>query len=325
MSTLDETKSRDELVAELDVANASYDWAKAKELEAAIKKLDEQGATHKQEMTEKRTIDNQQKAMKMEELTNLLQDKPENAEKNAETIKEQAKTRLFQTNERYINKIKELKNTNAEEVIKLKAEVKKEKDTYEKIKNDFFWPAKYNFEKFTKEDLAKLPTSIIRYATRENKLLNSPKLTKMKTLRRNITIKTLIKKLNKLWDNPTKGVRFIMNFEKARFLRYTSIKAVSWLDQAASAIGFKKSPTEFHAFLNAGKNNLFAILDADTGDEKTKGEIEVINAIKNRINYYQEAYEKGRASEWISWTIEEKQKDIKLNVPNKDQTYGLAA
>jgi hypothetical protein len=41
-------------------------------------------------------------------------------------------------------------------------------------------------------------------------------------------------------------------------------------------------------------------LDADTGDEKTKGEIEVINAIKNRINYYQEAYERERASEWTA-------------------------
>lgn len=145
MNTLDETKPRDELVAELEVAKASYDSAKIGELEAQIKKMDEQEEVHKKEMTEKRTIDNQQKAMKMEELTNLLKDKPENAEENAEIIKEQMKTRLLQTNERYTDKIKTLKTTNGiekdklmEEIKNLKEQIKEEQNTYKKIQNDFF-------------------------------------------------------------------------------------------------------------------------------------------------------------------------------------------
>jgi|GEM_PF-1518621 len=143
----------------------------------------------------------QEKTMKMEELTNLLNDKPENAEKNAETIVEQSKTRLQETINRYIEKIKELKNSNNEEVIKLKEEVKNEKNSYEKVKKDFFTKSNYKFENFTKEDLKKIPLSAIRYATREGKLFNSPRLTKMATIRRNITMRTLIKKFNTIGDD----------------------------------------------------------------------------------------------------------------------------
>ncbi len=97
MSDLNKTRTKDELLAELDTAKASYDSAKVGELEAQIKKLDEQEGIHKEEMKGATQEANQQKTMKMEELTNLLQDKPENAEKNAELIVEQAKTRLQQT------------------------------------------------------------------------------------------------------------------------------------------------------------------------------------------------------------------------------------
>jgi hypothetical protein len=118
-------------------------------LEAAIKKLDEQGETHKKEMTEKRAIDNQQKAMKMEELTNLLQDKPENAEKNADEIRKQAIIRITQTNERYIEKIKALKNANEsekeqikKELVDVKAQIKSQKDMYEKNQKDIYEKSK---------------------------------------------------------------------------------------------------------------------------------------------------------------------------------------
>ena len=164
----------------------------------------------------------------MEELTNMLQDKPENAEKNAETIKEEVKGRLSQTIDRFTNKIKELKGANESEKDKLndelktiKEELKKTKAEYEAAKNSFYGTAKYNFEKFTPEDLKKVSTRAIRYATRENKLFNSPRLTKMKTIRRNMTIRKLINKFNKMGDAPAKGVRFVLGFEKARFLRYT--------------------------------------------------------------------------------------------------------
>jgi chromosome segregation ATPase len=198
MSALNTMKIKDELLAQLDTAKASYDSAKIGKLEAEIKQLEEQGEEHKEEMKEITQTATQEKTMKVEELKNLLQDKSENAEKNTETIIEQAKIRLQQTIDRYIGKIKELKDTNIEEVKKLKEEVKTEKDTYEKVKKDFFAKSDYKFESFTKEDLKKIPTSAIRYATRENKLLNSPKLTKMATIRRNITMRTLIKKFNKM-------------------------------------------------------------------------------------------------------------------------------
>lgn len=280
-------------------------------LEALIKSLEEQTEKHQEEMAEATNKENTQKTMKMEELTNRLKDQPENAEKNAEEIVKQSKSRLRQTIDRYINKIKELKSTNESEKDKtqkelenIKAELKKEKEKYEQAKNSFFGQAKYNFETMTKEDRAKVPSNIYRIKTREGKLFNRVERTKMKTLRRNRTIKKLMKKFNKIGNEPTKGVRFVMNFEKERFLRYTSIKAVSWLDQAASAMGMRMSAKNFHAFFNAGRKNIFAILDADTGEEKTQGEKDAIEAIKKRINYYGEAYDRQRASERINTSLE---------------------
>jgi len=176
--------------------------------EETVQKIGEKTEAHQEEMTQATQEATKEKTMKMEELTNLLKDQPENAEKNAETIVEQAKTRLQETIDRYISKIKELKTSNqadinsmGEVIDNLKMKLKEERNTYEKVKKDFLVKSNYKFENFTQEDLKKVPTKIIRYATREGKLFNTPKLTKMKTIRRNITIRTLIKKFNKIGDN----------------------------------------------------------------------------------------------------------------------------
>ena len=89
----------------------------------------------------------------------------------------------------------------------------------------------------------------------------------------------------------------------------------------------KMSAKEFHAFFNAGRNNIFAILDADTGDEKTQGEKDVIEALKKRINYYGEAYDRQRASERINESTEAKEepKIIKMNIPAKTETDNAIA
>ena len=176
--------------------------------EKAIEEIEAKTEMHQEEMAEATEQATQEKTMKMEELTNLLNDKPENAEKNAELIVEQSKARIKQTVDRYTDKLKELKTANEAEKEKLnkeladiRTELKKEKDTYEKVKKDFFAPSTYNFEKFTREDLKKASTRMVRYATREGKLFNSPVRTKMNTIRRNITIRTLIKKFNKIGDD----------------------------------------------------------------------------------------------------------------------------
>lgn len=176
--------------------------------EKAIEEIEAKTEMHQEEMAEATEQATQEKTMKMEELTNLLNDKPENAEKNAELIVEQSKARIKQTVDRYTDKLKELKTANEAEKEKLnkeladiRTELKKEKDTYEKVKKDFFAPSTYNFEKFTDEDLKKAPLKLIRYETRKGKLFNSPVRTKMNTIRRNITIRTLIKKFNKIGDD----------------------------------------------------------------------------------------------------------------------------
>ncbi len=305
MSDLNKTK--DELLSELDLAKAGYDWAKVQELEKAIKILDEKGEEHKVEMTEAREKVNEEETMKMEELINLLKDKPENAEKNAEKIVNQAKSRLKETIDRYVTKIKELKNTTGSEKEQLtkdletaRAELKAEKNKYEAAKNYFLGTTNYDFQKFTKEDIGKFSTQFIRYSTREGKLFNAPKISKMKTLRKNRTIKTLIKKFNNIGTNEKDGVRFIMGFEKSRFLRYSGIKVNSAMDKAWWAMGLKMDPQQFHDMFNAGRKNIFAILDAKTGDEPTVPEQKIIDALKNRINYYGYTYARARATAWTN-------------------------
>jgi hypothetical protein len=64
------------------------------------------------------------------------------------------------------------------------------------------------------------------------------------------------------------------------------------------------NPQEFHVAFNAGRKNIFDILDADTGDEKTQGEKDMITAIKNRINYYGYAYARERANARVTPFVE---------------------
>lgn len=286
------TKTIDQLKWDLSIAQASYDWSEVAKLEAEIQKLQWEQKEHQEEMTTTTQTVNDEQTNKINDLKLLLNGIPE----NPEAIVEKAKTRLQQTIDRYIEKIKNIKNTNTEEVNKLKEELKTERNTYEKVKKDFFEKSNYNFEKFTKEDLAKISTSMVRYATREGKLFNSPKLTKLATFRRNHTLKTLIKKFNTLGDDPKNWVRFIMGFEKSRFLRYTGIRVSSIIDKAGSNLGMQMNPQEFHAKFNAGKNKIFSLLDANTGDTTTEAEKGIITAIKNRINYYGATYARERAN-----------------------------
>lgn len=334
MSDLNNLKTKNELLAELDTAKASYDSAKIGELEAQIKKIEEQWEIHKEEMTEETQAAKQEKTMKMEELTNLLKDKPENAEKNTETIIEQVKGRILQTVEKFTSKIKELKGANESEKDKLNNELKtikedlrKTRAEYETTKNAFYGPMKYNFETMTKEDLAKISTRMYRFKTREGKLFNKPVLTKMKTIRRNMTIRTLIKKFNKMGDDPKKGVRFVLGFEKARFLRYTGIKVSSAIDKAWWAMRMQMNPQDFHARFNTGRNAIFSLLDADTGDEKTEGEKKVIQAIKDRINYYGATYARERANARVAPFVEAEKnapKEAKIIQMNTSKEVPLA-
>ena len=330
MSDLNKIKTKDELLAELDTAKASYDSAKVWELEAKIKEFKEKWEVHQEKMKKAEAEAAKEKVMKMDELTNLLQDKPENAEKNAEKIIEQAKTRLTKTIEIYTDKIKELNNANDtkketlnKEIVNIKTELKKEKNNYEKTKEDFFAKSEYKIKNFSEKDLGKASTKRYRFKVREGKLFNSPKITKMKTIRKNITIKKLIKKFNNIGTNEKNGVRFIMWFEKARFMRYTGIWFTSGLGKIAEKFGMDVPPKDFHAFFNAGKKNIFAILDAKTGDELEDGEKEIITALKKRINYYGYTYARERANTRVNPFVEAEKtanEDEKILTPEKKAT-----
>lgn len=97
-----------------------------------------------------------------------------------------------------------------------------------------------------------------------------------------------------------------MGFEKARFLRYTSIKMYSAIDKAGSAMGMQMNPQQFHTMFNAGRKNIFAILDMDTGETKEQKEEseKIITALKKRINYYGYAYARERANARVAPFVE---------------------
>ncbi len=317
-------KSRDELMTELETAQASHDWTKAAELEAAIKELDEKAKVHKTEMKEAQTAEGEKKSMKMEELMNLLQDKPENAEKNAETLVGEAKTRLRQTIDRYSEKLKALRSANDIEKAKItkdlediKTELQQEKDRYETAKDFFMGKLDYK-----PEELSRISTRWIRFGkkTRKGGVVSRTMTERLQfsTLKRRMTVNTLTKKFNDIGNDSIKGVRFIMGFVKARFLRYTSMKLENGMDIIGGKVGLQMNPNQFHKQFNLGRDNIFAVLDKW---EKTKEEQDVIDAIKKRINYYGYAYARQRASAWTDpfinterWASQE-EKIIQFNRP----------
>lgn len=259
----------------------------------------EQTQEHKEEMDQATQQANQEKAMKMEDLINKLQDKPENAEKNAEELVEQSKTRIKQTIDRYTNKIKELNTANETEKAKItkelediRTDLKKEKEKYENAKNYFMGKLDYK-----PETLSRVSTRRIRWfkkVTRDGETTYQlGTILKMKTIKRRMTINKLIKKFNKIGDKSTDGVKFIMGFEKTRFMRYTGINITSGISKLGENMGMQINPEKFHEKFNKGKANIFAVLDDGA---KTPEEQKVIDAIKARINYYGYAYARQRAS-----------------------------
>jgi len=294
--------------------------------EEAIQAITEKTEEHKIEMTEVTSKANQEKTMKMEELTNLLQDKPENAEKNAEKIVDQVKTRLGETIERYVNKIKEFKNSSESEKKVKEAELKAIKDQLKKTKEEYetaksFFLGKTNYKT---EELGKISTRWIRFG---KKTVQGWVVTRtfterlqLSTIRRRMTENKLIEKFNKIWDKPTDWVRFIMGFIEPRFLRYTGINFVTAINKIGSNMGLQIDPQKFHNQFNTGKNNLFAVLDKW---EKTPEEQKTIDALKKRINYYGYAYARQRASmrtdPFINAekNVTEKGKIIQMNPPSK--------
>ncbi len=177
----------------------------------------EQAQDHKEEMTKTTQQANQEKTMKMEDLKNMLNDTPENTEKNTETIVKQHKTRLKQTIDKYANKIQEIQKANDADKQKLQNELadiqkqlKAEKESYQQARNNFFADISKNFQNFSEKDLKKLPIRLIRYKQKEG-LLNKPEgFNSISAIRRRKTIDTLIKKINLIDKDHTKGMNFVL-------------------------------------------------------------------------------------------------------------------
>ncbi len=294
------------LTQQLQEAKDNNKQEDVQRLEELLKSLENQNQEHQEEMVEVTNKENIQKNIKVENLKNQLEDKPEdikqeNIKENTEEMIEQWKTRLKTTIERYTSKIKELKSANESEKAKvqkeledIKATLKKEKENYEQAKSFFIGKTEYK-----PENLERISTRWIRFGKKEKKwwvvTRTFTERLQFSTIRRRRTINKLIKKFNKIGDNPQKGVRFISGFDSERFLRYTGVNMSIWIDKLWTWMGMKINAKDFHQQFSWGKKNIFAVLDTW---EKTEEEEKIIDAIKKRINYYGYAYARQRASEW---------------------------
>jgi gas vesicle protein len=155
--------------------------------------------------------------IKMNDLKNLLQDTPENTKENSELLVSKAKERVKETIDRYTDKIQEIQKANDADKQKLQNELadiqkqlKAEKESYQQARNNFFADISKNFQNFSEKDLKKLPIRLIRYKQKEG-LLNKPEgFNSISAIRRRKTIDTLIKKINLIDKDHTKGMNFVL-------------------------------------------------------------------------------------------------------------------
>ncbi len=263
----------------------------------------EQAQDHKEEMTKTTQQANQEKTMKMEDLKNMLNDTPENTEKNTETIVKQHKTRLKQTIDKYANKIQEIQKANDADKQKLQNELadiqkqlKAEKESYQQARNNFFADISKNFQNFSEKDLKKLPIRLIRYKQKEG-LLNKPEgFNSISAIRRRKTIDTLIKKINLIDKDHTKGMNFVLWFHKERFGRYTDIKLNTAVRNIGKNIWLQMNPQQFHEAFNKWRTAINEVLENKNAGLLSPDEEQKVTAIKNRINYYGAAYAQERAN-----------------------------
>ncbi len=238
----------------------------------------------------------------------IQNEKTENEKKGTESRINEAKERLKKTIDRYIEKIKDIKDTNTEEIIRLKEELKTEKEAYKNAQKDFFTDIGKNYTDFSEEGLKKLPTRLLHYKQKEW-LFNKPDgFNSISAIRRRRTINTFIKKFNKIGTEHKDGVRFVMNFHKSRFLRYSDIKVDSAIDKLGGNIGLQMNPQQFHEKFNAWKKAIKDILRNPNAGKLEDSEEKIVTAIENRINYYWAAYAKERANARV-WPFIEAEKN----------------
>lgn len=258
---------------------------------------------HNQEMEIRKTEIKKGDIIKMNDLKNLLQDTPENTKENSELLVSKAKERVKETIDRYTDKIQEIQKANDADKQKLQNELadiqkqlKAEKESYQQARNNFFADISKNFQNFSEKDLKKLPIRLIRYKQKEG-LLNKPEgFNSISAIRRRKTIDTLIKKINLIDKDHTKGMNFVLWFHKERFGRYTDIKLNTAVRNIGKNIWLQMNPQQFHEAFNKWRKAINEVLENKNAGLLSPDEEQKVTAIKNRINYYGAAYAQERAN-----------------------------
>lgn len=258
---------------------------------------------HNQEMEIRKAEIKKGDIIKMNDLKNLLQDTPENTKENSELLVSKAKERVKETIDRYTDKIQEIQKANDADKKKLQSQLesiqqqlKTEKESYQQAKNDFFGDISKNFQNFSQEDLKKMPIRLIRYKQKEG-LFNKPEgFNSISAIRRTKTINTLIRKIDTIGKDHTKGMNFVLGFHKERFGRYTDIKLNTAVRTIGSNLWLQMNPQQFHEAFNKGRTAINEVLENKNAGILSSQEQKKVDAIKNRINYYGAAYAQERAN-----------------------------
>ncbi len=265
--------------------------------------LEKEQKEHTAEIAKEKEEAKKEKNEQVDELKNKLNGENTKPKESSEAQTETTKERLWKTIDRYIEKVKQLKNSNEDEKKKintemdeLQKELKKAKEEYETAKNLFM--GKINYDE---ANLPKISTRWIRFGKKTVKgwvvTRSFTERLLFSTIRRRMTANKIVSKFNKIGNDPVKWVRFIMWFEQDRFLRYTGIRLVSGMDQLWGQMWMLINPQQFHDQFNTGRKNILAVLEKG---ERTDEEQTVIDAIKKRLNYYWAAYARQRANAWTN-------------------------
>lgn len=280
----DAAKFRDEM-------NGKNTWSDV--IDQAQSVADTAAEEYKKEIAEGKSHAEIEQAAEIQRLTKKLNgstEKNEALEKKLQLVKNGLeKIRVDRS-----KKIDDIKNANTSDMETLKAELKKIKEEKAKLESDFLKGLKY--EEIDPVDIKKIDSRMLKlWVSKVDKRWRKEKVgyqtMPIRMTRRRMTIKDMANMLNKIKEDPTKGVDFVMAFTKTRFGRYTRQDDKMARRSILRKLNIGRNLETFGTKYNKQKEKVMDIITwGSKVDELPPEEQVVIKAIEKRIDRYGKQY-----------------------------------
>lgn len=197
-----------------------------------------------------------------------------------------------------LEKLKEAKKSWDEEKIKqLKALIKKLALEKKGLKDKFTW----ELPKYDSKEINKLKTKRIGFKLVSSHNINGqtvltwPQLLLRRNIRSRNRINKTIKKLNKIWNDSTRWIKYVLSKSSLR----TLWRFWTWYKQLFNPFSIRDTE-KFDKVFDEQKtkfiNDLESAMDKNRMSDDDK---KTLQLIKNRIDYYQKAYKRKFITVWI--------------------------